>query len=175
MVCVKHAPVPRVLTLVFVLDSRCASSLLSLLSANELHQCCLTFLTSIADTKKDDRQRRAVNPRDLERASSQPSVRQVQSRLSTPRSRRAPRRPQAMNTKPVNLGLRVHRIKAPSRESRSARWRLTRRRSAPPTSPTLGCPKHGLHRVLADSSVEFHGSHPATAREFPALLSSCPL
>ena len=32
-----------------------------------------------------------------------------------------------------------------------------------------------LHRVLTDSSVEFHGSHPATAREFPASLSSCPL
>ena len=63
--------------------ARCASSVLSLLSANERHQRCLTFLTSITYTQQDDRQRRAVNPRDVEHASSQRSFRQVPCWLST--------------------------------------------------------------------------------------------
>ena len=62
---------------------------------------------------------------------------------------------------------------SPSRESRSARWQLTRRRSAPPTSPTLGCPTHGLHRVLTDSNIEFHDSNMEYSRHlFQHALSA---
>jgi len=145
--------------------ARCASSVLSLLSANERHQRCLTFLTSITYTQQDDRQRRAVNPRDVEHASSQRSFRQVPCWLSTleglrqrvpslgtckhpvPSAQSSTRRLLPKPARGSGLGSsgRVHRIKAPSCESRSARWQLTRRPSAPPTSPTLGCATHALH------------------------------
>ena len=88
MVCVKHAPVSRVLTLIIEL------------SANEQRQCCLMLL--ITDTKKDDRQRRAVNPRDMEHASSQPSFRQVPCWLSA--LEEADERPEGLRQRLPSLG-----------------------------------------------------------------------